>query len=155
MPAVVLLIVAVIMLYYTELTKSGKYLYAVGSSPKTCDYLGINGNVQKTKGFVICAVLCGISGIVTVSMTNGGGPYVGDPMQMQSMIVLMLGATFINKGIFNVPGTIVGAVLIAVINNGLSLLGAVTWVKNATLGFFLLLGVSVVTYSQKRAHKGS
>lgn len=64
MPVVVLVVVGAVVLFYTEYTRAGRYLYAVGSNPKACDYIGIDGKKQKIKGFVITAVCCGIAGIL-------------------------------------------------------------------------------------------
>ena len=64
MPVIILIIVGAAVLFYTEYTRAGKYLYAVGANSKACDYIGIDGKMQKVKGFVITAVLCGLAGIM-------------------------------------------------------------------------------------------
>lgn len=145
MPTIILLICGLFMLFYTEKTRSGKYIYAAGVNPKACRYLGININIQKIKGFVICAVLCGIGGIVMGSMLNGGIVTMGDSVFNQGLTALMLGAMFIKKGVFNVPGTLVGTLLIAIMNNGLTMIGAPAFAKDLVQGAILLASVCIVT----------
>lgn len=147
---IILVIVAAIMLIYTERTVSGKYIYAVGVNSEACKYMGINQNKQKLKGFVICSVLCGLTGIVQGSMINGASPTLGDPMLLNSLAVLMLGA-IMRKGVFNVPGTIVGAILMAIITNGLTMLGADSATKDMVQGGVLLLAVTVVAVIRIRS----
>ena len=87
MPLVVLVVVGALMVLFTEHTRSGKYLYAVGSNPEACKYIGINANVQKIKGFVLCSTLCGLAGIVQGSMINGALATLGSSMMLYAMIV--------------------------------------------------------------------
>ena len=143
-PVIVLVIVGVVMMIYTECTVSGKYIYAVGINPEACKYLGINAASQKLKGFLICSVLCGLTGIIQGSMVNGASPTIGDPMLLNSLAVLMLGA-IMKGGVFNVPGTIVGAILMAIISNGLTMFGADSATKDIVQGIVLLFAVTVVS----------
>lgn len=154
MPLVVLIVVSAIMIFFTELTRSGKFLYAVGSNPIACKYIGINARIQKYKGFMLCGLLCGLAGVVQGSMSNGATPTLGANMMIFAIIVLMIGAMFNKVGVFNIPGTIVGALLLAVVNNGLVMVDAAAWVKDLVLGSLLFASVSAVIIIRKRIAKG-
>lgn len=153
MPLVILIVIGTAVLLYTERTRSGKHLYAVGSNPKACKYMGINANKEKIKGFILCSVLCGCAGILQGSMVNGATASIGDSSMINSITVLMLGATFMKMGVFNVPGTIVGAVLLAIVNNGLTMVGADSHIKSYVQGIILFGAVSVVVILRKRISK--
>lgn len=153
MPLVVLIVVCAIMIFYTEMTRSGKYLYAVGSNPTACKYIGINAKVQKYKGFVLCGLLCGLAGIVQGSMSNGCTPTLGASMMTMCIMVVMIGAMFNKIGVFNVPGTIVGSALLAIVNNGMTMLSAPSWLKDLVLGSILFISVSMVIIIRKRIEK--
>lgn len=153
MPLVVLILVSAMMIFFTEFTRSGKFLYAVGSNPITCKYIGIDAKVQKYKGFVLCGVLCGLSGIVQGSMSNGATPTLGANMMINAIIVLMIGAMFNKVGVFNIPGTVVGALLLSIVNNGLIMVNAATYVKDWVLGTLLFTSVSAVILIRKRVSK--
>ena len=77
-------------------------------------------------------------------MVNGASPTIGDPMLLNSLAVLMLGA-IMKGGVFNVPGTIVGAILMAIISNGLTMFGADSATKDIVQGIVLLFAVTVVS----------
>ncbi len=154
MPLVVLVAVGALMVLFTEHTRSGKYLYAVGSNPEACKYIGINANVQKIKGFVLCSTLCGLAGIVQGSMINGALATLGSSMMLYAMIVLMLGAMVFKIGVFNIPGTVIGALLLAVINNGMIMMNVRVYTKDFVLGALMFVAVTSVVTIRKAARKG-
>ena len=154
MPLVVLVVVGALMVLFTEHTRSCKYLYAVGSNPEACKYIGINANVQKIKGFVLCSTLCGLAGIVQGSMINGALATLGSSMMLYAMIVLMLGAMVFKIGVFNIPGTVIGALLLAVINNGMIMMNVKVHTKDFVLGALMFVAVTSVVTIRKAARRG-
>lgn len=144
-PAICFLVIAVVMLLYTERTSSGKKLYAVGSNSNACKYVGIKEKHEKLKAFILCSCLAAFAGIIHCS-TNGGAIYsLGDNALINGMTILMLGATFYRVGVFNVPGCIVGAIIISALDNGLTMIGAGTVEKHLVKGIVLLGSVFLVT----------
>ena len=103
------------------------------------------------KSFVISAVLCGLGGIINASQLNAASPYMGTTTLVSLLTMLMLGATFYRIGVFNVPGTIVGALLVNIINNGMVLLGATTWQQYVVQGGIMLFAVTLVSVMNIRA----
>lgn len=150
---IVTVIIIVIMWIYSERTKSGKLLYAVGSSSTTCEYVGVSVGAQKVKAFVICALLCAIAGIMQTSMLNSATPYMGADSLMNALTVLMLGATFIKPGVFNIPGTIVASLLLRVISFGMTMMSAPSFAFDLVQGGLLLFSVSLVTVIHARQSK--
>lgn len=150
MPLICLVVVAAIVLFYTEYTRAGKYLYAVGSNARGCDYLGIDGNAQKIKGFVITTVCCGLAGIIQGSQMNAASPTLGTNMFVPALTTVFLGATYGKIGVFNVPGTIVGAILYALINRGLLMITSELWLKDWVQGGMLLLALIIVVLLKRR-----
>lgn len=151
----VLIVIAVIMLIYTEGMTNGRKLYAVGSNSDACRYIGIDARKEKMKAFMISAVLCGFAGMINSSQLNSASPYLGATTLVNLLTMLMLGATFYRIGSFNVPGTIVGALLINIINNGMVLVGAQTWLQYVVQGCVMLAAVTLVTILRKKAVKKS
>lgn len=142
---IVTVIIVAIMWVYSEKTKSGKLLYAVGSSSTTCQYIGVSVAKQKVKAFVICALLCAVAGVLQTSMLNSATPYMGSDALMNSLTVLMLGATFIKPGVYNIPGTIVASFLLRVISFGMTMMSAPSFAFDLVQGGLLLFSVSLVT----------
>ena len=143
MPVIVLVIVGASVLFYTEYTKAGKYLYAVGNNSVACDYMGINGKAQKIKAFVITSACCGIAGIMQGSQMNAASPTLGENMFVPALTTVFFGATFGKVGVFNVPGTLVGAVLYALVNQGLLMITSDLWLKDFVQGGMLLAALVV------------
>ena len=150
---VVTAVIVVIMWIYSERTKSGKLFYAVGSSSTTCEYVGVNVAAQKVKAFVICALLCALAGVLQTSMLNSATPYMGTDSLINALTVLMLGATFIKTGVYNIPGTIVASFLLRVISFGMTMMGAPSFAFDLVQGGLLLLSVSLVTVIHARQSK--
>lgn len=153
MPVVILVMVGAIVLFYTEYIRAGKYLYAVGANPIACDYIGIDGKIQKIKGFVITALCCALAGIMQGSQMNAASPTLGENMFVPALTTVFLGATYGKIGVFNVPGTLVGAVLYALINQGLLMITSDLWLKNYVQGGMLLFALVMVVVIRARERK--
>ena len=150
---IMLVVVCTLVFLYTEVTKWGRYLYAVGANSRACDYLGISSNFQKFLGFVLCAVLCGLAGVMQASMTRTSTITCGDSALMNGLSVMMIGATFLKPGVFNVAGTIVGALLVAMLNNGLVIVGLTQWLRDLILALILLAAIVMVVVFKHKASK--
>lgn len=152
---IILAVVAAVILIYTEGMTNGRKLYAVGSNSDSCKYVGIDARKEKMKAFIISAVLCGLAGMINASQLNAASPYLGETTLVNLLTMLMLGATFYRVGVFNVPGTIVGALLVNIINNGMVLIGAKTWQQYLVQGIVMLVAVTLVTLLKIRAKKSN
>ncbi len=148
---IALAVIAVVAFMYTESMTSGRRLYAVGANGEACRYVGINPKKEKMKSFVICAMLCGFAGIINSSQISSANPGMGDTVLSNVLTNLMLGASFYRLGVFNVPGTIVGAVLINVITNGMVLMGAATWQQHLVKGLIMITAVTLITLGRANA----
>jgi ribose/xylose/arabinose/galactoside ABC-type transport system permease subunit len=152
-PIVIFIFVSIIMIIYTDRTKNGKKMYAVGSNPAACNFVGINFRIEKLKGFLICAALACTAGFIQASNYNRGQPDAGVNLMVSCLTSLMLGALFLKPGVFNIPGTIIGAILVGSIANGLQMLAAPTFMKNFVTGGIMLAAVVVTTIIRKNSEK--
>lgn len=148
---VVLVVLSIIAAIYQEKTKWGKYLYALGSNPTACNYIGINANAQKLRGFVLCSVFCAIAGIMQGSMANMASINIGSDSMLSAITVVMVGATFLKNGVFNIPGTLLAAFLLQMLDNGLTMVGAGAWVRDFVQGMILLGSLIMVMIFKHRA----
>ena len=149
---VILVLAGVIMYIYTEKTVSGQNMFAVGVNPAACKYIGIDAKASKRKGFVLCALFGGVTGILMGSMQNGATISLGDDMLFQSLTALMLGAT-LKRGVYNVVGTLLGAVISSIISYGVTMLGAPPFVRDFTKGGILVFSVTLVTIMRIKTAK--
>ncbi|MFQ8767159.1 MAG: ABC transporter permease [Oscillospiraceae bacterium] len=153
MPFVVLVCVGAIILFLLEFTKLGKILFAIGSNQTACDYMGIQTKKYKLIAFIMSATMCGISGIIQASMSNGAGPNMAESYQLLAVMVTVMGGTFLKKGIFNVPGTLLAAVLVTLVTNGMIMMEASTWLKYTVEGLMMISSVIIVTLLRRQSER--
>ncbi|CCN85075.1 putative Ribose/xylose/arabinose/galactoside ABC-type transport system, permease component [Vibrio nigripulchritudo SFn27] len=142
---VIVLIVCVVAVYIAlHRSKFGRYLSALGAQPGVAKYSGIRVPFQLTMVFVSSAVLCGIAGILLSSTVRSYVPLAGDAFLLDA-----IGATFIGTAISaerkpTVLGTILGVLLLAVLRNGLLLMGWNFFWQQVGIGVlvFVVLGMS-------------
>lgn len=150
---IVLLVIAAIMWVYAELTSHGKRMYAVGSNPITTKYVGIDAAKQKVEAFIIAAILCGIAGLLSGSQVNRVVYTMGDSVLFQAITAVMLGATFLHPGVFNVPGTLLGSLIVIMMINGFTMTSVPAFARDLILGAVMVIAVTLVTYIRKRSEK--
>ena len=78
---------------------------------------------------------------------------MGDTVLTNVLTILMLGASFYKLGVFNVPGTIVAAILVGVITNGMVLLGSTTWQQYSVKGILMIVAVTFITLGRRKSQK--
>ena len=148
---IVLFILAVIAYIFCERTRTGRFMYAVGANPEAAKHVGIDCNRQKRVGFLICSVCATFSGIISASQLGSVSSSICDSNTMQAICTCMLGATFLRPGVFNIPGTVLGAFLLSVISNGLTMIGASYFVKDFIQGAVLIISVGFIALMNKRS----
>jgi ribose transport system permease protein len=149
-PEDVLVGVALVAWYVLEHTPPGRNLYAVGVSPRAAELVGIPVPRYTFVSFVAAGFFAGIGGVLMVAVNGGANPLIGPDLMLPAIAAVFLGATAIKPGRYNVAGTFVAVYFVAVSVNGLTLLGADTWVSDLFNGAALLIAVSIAVWSGKR-----
>lgn len=149
--AIIFVVLGFIVWIFVDRTRTGRYIFAVGSNANACNNVGIRITKEKTIAFVLCGVLCGIAGIINSSIAGNVTATMGSDNLMNAMAALYLGATFWKPGVFNVPGCFIAAVLMAVISNGLVMIGASFFMRNVILGAILIIAVGIIAVIRKEA----
>ena len=112
-------------------------------------HVGINVKRTKMLGFIMCATLCGFAGVLQSSTINSTSATLGAETLMGAMSSMMLGATFLKPGVFNTLGAVVGALLLAIIQNGLIMIGATFYARDIVQGAILILAVGIIALIRK------
>ena len=99
--------------------------------------------------FLLCALLCGIDGILTSSQVLSVSPTLGQDVLMDAMAATMMGATFLRVGRYNIQGTVVAALLLTVIQNGITSVGAPNFVEDIVTGTILIISIGVIAMTRK------
>lgn len=141
---VVFLVLAVVMHILYEKTRFGRHLYAVGSNPTAANNSGISVPGMKVWAFVISSVFCGFAGMIAASYNNSVSLTMGAELLMPAIAATMLSATFLQLGRYNVPGTVLAAILMVVIQNGVISAGYPIYVKDIVQGALLTVAVAII-----------
>jgi ribose/xylose/arabinose/galactoside ABC-type transport system permease subunit len=125
MPFPIIVFLVTILLAWLILTQTplGRYTYAIGGNEETVKLSGISVRFYKTLVYVISGLTSAVSALILASRLNSAEPVAGQGYELDVIASVVIGGTSLNGGRGGVWGTLVGALLISVINNGMNLLG--------------------------------
>lgn len=149
-----LLIIAVVLWVLLERTPFGRYLTATGLGRGPATLAGVPTSRYLSLAFIGAGVLAGIAGVLYTGSVGSASPGTGPAFLLPAYAAAFLGATTIRRGRFNVWGTMVGVLVLAVGVSGLNLLGAPFWVAPVFNGLALLIAVSFAAILAGRGKKG-
>ncbi|MFX0581335.1 sugar ABC transporter permease [Nocardia nepalensis] len=158
MPIVVPLIVALLLLWTFVLNRTsfGRHIYAVGGSTEAARRAGIPVDRIKISAFVLCSTMAAVGGLIAASRANSVDPNTGgSDVLLTAVGAAVIGGTSLFGGRGRMLDAVLGAAVVAVINNGMGLMGYSAGTKFVVTGFVLLLAAGVDALSRKRALPGS
>jgi ribose/xylose/arabinose/galactoside ABC-type transport system permease subunit len=122
-------------------TRFGRYVYAVGGNLEAARLAGIKTNRILISVYIISGVLSALAGILLASRINSGQPNAGLMYELDVIAAVVVGGTSLFGGRGTIIGTFLGAMLIAVLRNGLNLLNVGSYVQQVIVGVVILLAV--------------
>lgn len=149
MPVIILVIVATITIIIQDRTRLGRYINSVGVSPAACKNVGIDAKRTVVLAYLLCALITGFCGIVLSSEVKTVSPTLGSDLLMSVFAAVMMGATFLRPGRYNIQGTIAASLLLAIISNGTVSIGAADFVDDLIQGCIILLAVGFISLTHK------
>lgn len=156
-PISVLILVAFALISWVLLnkTKFGRYIYAVGGNERAARASGINPDSIVMRAFIFNGILCAVAGIVLMSRINSGQPAGGVGYEFDAITAVVVGGTSLMGGTGMITGTIVGAMIIGVINNILNLMNVSSYWQQIIKGLIIAVAVilDVWTKSARRKKK--
>lgn len=142
-PVVFTIIVFGLAYYILSQTRYGRYLYALGGNEDSARLSGINTDKIKTLVYVICGAAAALSGIIVTSRIGSASPNAGVGFELDAISAVVLGGTSLSGGEGSVVGTIIGALIIGVLNNGLNLVNVSPFYQAIIKGLVILLAVII------------
>ena len=116
----------------------GRYVYAVGGNPTAARLSGVPVRRVLLKVYTLCGALAGLGGVVMASQLRSGSPTYGQMYELYVIAAVVVGGTSLSGGEGQVFGTLVGAFIIAVIQNGMNLMGVESYTQKIVLGLVIL-----------------
>ena len=137
----VMILFAAIAAFVASKTAFGRQVYAVGGNERAAELSGIYVNRTKMTVYMICGLCASMTGLITASQLVAAHPAVGESYELNAIAAVVLGGTSLAGGRGTIWGTIVGALVIGVLTNGLVLLGVQEFWKKVITGFVIILAV--------------
>ena len=140
-PAIMMLIMFFILWFILHKTPLGRKTYAVGGNEKVSFIAGIKINRIKIFAYTVTGFLCGMAGAILTSRLNSAQPTAGTGYELDAIAAVVLGGTSLSGGKGRIFGTIIGALIIGTLNNGLNILNVSSFYQQVVKGIVILLAV--------------
>lgn len=138
----ILMVVFVAVFYFLmQHMTLGRKLYAIGGNEETARIAGIRVKRYKTIAFALCGAMACVTGMLIASRVGSANTTAGDGYFLQSYAAVFIGCTVSRKGVPNVIGTLVGAAILGVLANGLTMLQMPTYMQDIITGAIIVLAV--------------
>ncbi len=150
-PILILIFILVFALCSIILSKTilGRYIYAIGGNEQAARASGINIDRVKLSVYSISGLLAGLAGILLASRITTGQPNAGAGFELDAIAAVVIGGTSTAGGRGTMSGTLIGVLLIGVINNGLDLLNVTSYYQQVVMGIIIIGAVIIDSLNQK------
>lgn len=137
-PTIILILVFALSSIMLAKLKFGRYVYAVGGNENAAMVSGINVKRIKMLVYVLSGIACGIAAIILTARVSAGLPTAGESYELDAIAATVIGGTSLSGGKGRMWGTIVGAILLGIVNNGLDLMNVSSFYQQIVKGFIIL-----------------
>lgn len=135
------LVVAFVLL--TKKTRLGRYVYAVGGNEQTAKLSGLNVGRIKVLVYTIAGALSAVAGLITISRLDSAQPNAGTGYELDSIAAVVIGGTSLSGGRGSILGTVIGCLIIGVLNSGLVALDVSPFWQQVVKGAVILVAVAI------------
>ena len=136
-------VIVFIAVVITNKTKLGRYIYAIGGNESAATLSGIDIKNIKIAVYTMAGALAGVGGLLVTSRLDAAQPNAGTGYELDSIAAVVIGGTSLSGGRGSVLGTVLGAIIIGVLNNGLVLLNVSPFWQQVVKGLVILLAVVI------------
>ena len=151
---IVLIILGILVIAYqivTTKTVFGRHVYAIGGNLSAAQLSGVKVKRVNFWIFVNMGMLAAVAGVVYSSRSNGAQPSAGEMFELDAIAACFIGGASTTGGVGRVTGAMVGGLIMAVMSNGMQLMGIDQSVQQMVKGLVLLLAVAFDIYNKRRA----
>ena len=131
-------------------TTFGRYIYAVGGNREAARLSGVRVRTVLLLVYVICGATAGLGGVILASQLKSGAPNYGANYELFAIAAVVVGGSSLSGGEGRVSGTLIGALIMGVIQNGMNLTGVGPYAQMIVTGVLLILAVSLDTFRRRR-----
>jgi ribose/xylose/arabinose/galactoside ABC-type transport system permease subunit len=152
--AFVIMLAAVVVGHFVMTsTVFGRSIYSMGGNPVAARLAGINLNRMRLAIYCIAGALSGLAGVIIAARTSSGAPLAGTNLELEAITAVFLGGALLAGGKGTVAGTMLAVLLLAVLSNGMNLLGIATFYQLVAKGILLVVAVAIGQWRQAIADR--
>lgn len=143
MPVWIMLALVVVFVVVTRRTRFGRHIYAVGGNERAARLTGLNVPRIKIAVYTLAGALAGVAGLIVTARLDSAQPNAGLGYELDSIAAVVIGGTSLAGGRGSIMGTVLGCLIIGVLNNGLFLLNVSPFWQQVIKGGVILLAVAI------------
>jgi len=142
-PVIVLTVIAIVVHFMLNNVRFGRYIYALGGNEQAARISGLNLDSLKIRIYALAGVLYGVAALLLSARIGSGQPGLAQGYELDAIAAAVIGGTSLNGGIGTIWGTIVGALIIGVLNNGMDLLNVNAYWQTIVKGSIIVIAVII------------
>jgi ribose transport system permease protein len=139
----VTLAMAVIVAIVMRQTVFGRYIFAMGGNEVATRLSGVRVGLHKTAVYGCAGLLFGLAGVMQLSRLTQGDPSTANGLELDIIAAVVIGGASLNGGVGSIPGSLIGALIVAVLRNGSSQMGWPTYVQQIIIGGVIIIAVGL------------
>lgn len=153
-PIPFIILIAVFLIFYIMLTKMkhGRHIYAVGGNEQAAMVSGINVKRVIMSVYIFSGICCGVGAVMLTARVSAGLPTAGDGYELDAIAATVIGGTSLSGGTGKLWGTLVGVLLLGMVNTGLDLLNVTSYYQQVVKGLIILGAVLIDSRRNKAAN---
>lgn len=140
-PVIILVVTLIVFWFILQKTTFGRRIYATGSNAKCANLVGVNTSKTKIAVYAISGFLSALAGLIMISRLDSAQPTLGDGYELDAIAAVALGGTSMSGGRGKIMGTFAGVLIIAVLNNGMNILGVNSYYQEVIKAIVILVAV--------------
>jgi ribose/xylose/arabinose/galactoside ABC-type transport system permease subunit len=141
MPVIIMAAVYAAAHFLLSRTKLGRYTYAIGGNEQAARLSGVNVPLYKTLVYALSGLLSGLAAVLLTARLNSAQPIAGMMYELDAIAATVIGGTSLMGGEGKIAGTLVGALIMGVLRNGLNLLDVSSYIQQTVIGSVIILAV--------------
>jgi ribose transport system permease protein len=149
-PTILMIFFYLLFMFMMARTKLGAHTYAIGDNEEYARMAGVNVPLTRITGYVLCALIAAVAGLLMGCRIGSGNPLVGNSYQTDSLAAVLVGATPFTGGQGLVIGTFAGAAIVTIIRNALNISGVSPFYQYIAKGALLILAMIINSVAKKK-----
>jgi ribose transport system permease protein len=152
-PFIILIVLWVLSLYLFTQTRFGRYACAMGANESATRVAGIEVDKFKSSYYIYIGILAAIAGLITSARANVIAITTGMGYELDAIAAVILGGTTLAGGTGSITGSVLGALMLTLLENGLQLIGVNTFMQRVVVGVIIIVGLAYATWRDAQARK--